>query len=69
MARALAAEVPEDYAVGTLRLSVGRHTSADDIATAAGRIVAAAARQLDYVSGNPDVDVRSEVGAEVQARP
>jgi cysteine desulfurase len=38
--------VPDDFAVGTLRLSVGRHTTARDMERAAAAIVAAARRQL-----------------------
>jgi cysteine desulfurase len=38
--------VPDDYAVGTLRLSVGRHTTRRDVERAAQAVVAAARRQL-----------------------
>ncbi len=41
-----AMEVPTDFAVGTLRLSVGRHTTRADVDRAAALIVAAARRQL-----------------------
>ena len=40
-----AMSVPMDYAVGTLRLSVGRHTTLKDVEAAADAIITAAAAQ------------------------
>ena len=42
----LALGVPEEFAFGTLRLSVGRHTTAEEIDRGAAIIVASAQRQL-----------------------
>ena len=39
-------QVPTEYAVGTLRLSVGRHTTVADVDAAADAILAAAVAQL-----------------------
>lgn len=41
----LAMKVPEEYGVGTLRLSTGRHTTFDDVDRAADLIAAEAKRQ------------------------
>ena len=41
-----AMDVPEEYALGTMRLSVGRHTTDADVAKAADLIVAAVREQL-----------------------
>jgi cysteine desulfurase len=40
-----AMDVPLEYAVGTLRLSTGRHTTEEEVRKAAGLIVAEAKRQ------------------------
>jgi cysteine sulfinate desulfinase/cysteine desulfurase-like protein len=42
-----------DYAVGTLRLSTGRHTTSDEVDTAVQLIVGAARKQgLDFSSSS-----------------
>jgi cysteine desulfurase len=41
-----AMKVPTDFAVGTLRLSVGRHSTPDEIDTAADLIVSEAKKQI-----------------------
>jgi len=38
-------DVPMEYAIGTLRLSVGRHTTREDIAKGATLLIDAARRQ------------------------
>jgi cysteine desulfurase len=38
-------EVPHEYAVGTLRLSTGRHTSLEEVERAAALIIEQAKRQ------------------------
>ena len=40
-----AIHLPEEFAVGTLRLSVGRHTTAEDVEAAVEIIMQAVARQ------------------------
>ena len=50
----LAMRVPEEYAVGTLRLSVGRHTTAEDVERGAELIAAAAGRQMDEIAAMPE---------------
>jgi cysteine desulfurase len=59
--------VPEAYAVGTLRLSVGRHTSVEDVERGAARIVAAAKKQRAEIAEMPEGErpwwcVRKAVG-------
>ena len=41
----LAMDVPTEYAVGTLRLSTGRHTTEEEVRAAAQLIIAEAKRQ------------------------
>lgn len=41
-----ACQVPLEFALGTLRLSVGRHTTSEEVDQAATYIIAAAQRQL-----------------------
>ena len=50
----LAMNVPEEYAVGTLRLSVGRHTTPKDVEKGARLIVAAAKKQRDEIEALPE---------------
>jgi hypothetical protein len=48
-----AMQLHPDYAVGTLRLSTGRHTTADDVDRAVQLIVGAARKQgLDFSSSD-----------------
>ena len=59
--------VPEAYAVGTLRLSVGRHTTVQDVERGAARIVAAAKKQRAEIDAMPEGErpwwcVRKAVG-------
>ena len=63
----VAMNVPEAYAVGTLRLSVGRHTSVEDVERGAARIVAAAKKQRAEIAEMPEGErpwwcVRKAVG-------
>ena len=63
----VAMNVPEAYAVGTLRLSVGRHTSVEDVERGAARIVAAAKKQRAEIAELPEGErpwwcVRKAVG-------
>ena len=39
--------VPHEYAIGTLRLSTGRHTTEEEVRTAAALIIAEATRQWE----------------------
>ena len=50
----LAMDVPEEFAVGTLRLSVGRHTTREDVERGGARIVAAAKRQMAEIEALPE---------------
>jgi cysteine desulfurase len=50
----LAMEVPESYAVGTLRLSVGRHTTVEDIENGAARIIEVARKQRAEIDAMPE---------------
>jgi cysteine desulfurase len=59
--------VPEEYAVGTVRLSVGRHTTVEDVERGAARIVAAAKKQRADIDALPEGErpwwcVRKHVG-------
>jgi cysteine desulfurase len=59
--------VPEEYAVGTVRLSVGRHTTVEDVERGAARIVAAAKKQRAEIDALPEGErpwwcVRKHVG-------
>ena len=63
----MAMHVPEAYAVGTLRLSVGRHTTVQDVERGAARIVAAAKKQRAEIDELPEGErpwwcVRKAVG-------
>ena len=49
-----AMDVPEEYAVGTLRLSVGRHTTVEDVVEGGRLIVEAARGQLDDIAAMPE---------------
>ena len=53
----MAMHVPEEYAVGTLRLSVGRHTTREDVEKGARLIVAAARKQRDEIEALPEAKV------------
>lgn len=50
----VAMDVPETYAVGTLRLSVGRHTTVQDIEKGAGKIVDAVKKQRAEFDAMPE---------------
>jgi cysteine desulfurase len=59
--------VPEEYAAGTLRLSVGRHSAAEDVERGASRIIAAAKKQRAETDALPEGErpwwcVRKAVG-------
>ena len=54
LATLLAMDVPEEFAVGTLRLSVGRHTTREDVERGGARIVAAAKRQMAEIEALPE---------------
>ena len=49
-----AMRVPDEYAVGTLRLSVGRHTTVEDVEIGAEKIIAAAKAQRDEIAALPE---------------
>lgn len=46
--------VPDEYAVGTLRLSVGRHTTVEDVEIGAEKIIAAAKAQREEIAALPE---------------
>ena len=49
-----AMRVPDEYAVGTLRLSVGRHTTVEDVEIGAEKIIAAAKAQREEIAALPE---------------
>lgn len=49
-----AMRVPDEYAVGTLRLSVGRHTTIEDVEIGAEKIIAAAKAQREEIAALPE---------------
>jgi cysteine desulfurase len=49
-----AMEIPEAYAVGTLRLSVGRHTTTSDVEVGVKRIADAARAQISEIDAMPE---------------
>ena len=59
--------VPEEYAIGTLRLSVGRHTCPADVENGAALVVDAARAQREEIAALPEGErpwwcVRKAVG-------
>jgi cysteine desulfurase len=59
--------VPEEYAIGTLRLSVGRHTGPADVERGAACVVNAAIAQREEIAALPEGErpwwcVRKAVG-------
>lgn len=46
--------VPNEYALGTLRISCGRHTTLEEVRTAARLIVEAVKREQERVQGGEE---------------